>query len=253
VSRSSGHGAFCRQLLISLMQSCVNEKTMAYYPIFLELKGKKILVVGGGQVAERKIEALLDCGAEIKIVSLKLTDKLHKIVENHGLHYLQEEFQEKYLDGVFLVIAATDDRSLNHKISTTAQEKGLLINAVDQPPDCNFIVPSIVKKGDLQIAISTSGKSPALARKLREQLDSQFGDEYKDFLVLMGLLRKEILSKGLSQKENSRIFHEIVESDILEALARNDRERVESIVSRNFPNRAVLEECLKSLMNRKST
>lgn len=252
MSRRTGHRAFCLQLRIFLLQNWVIEKTMAYYPIFLELKGKKILIVGGGQVAERKVETLLDCGAEINIVSLRLTDKLNKIIENNGLHYLQEEFQEEHLDGVFLVIAATDDRNLNHKISTMAQEKGLLINAVDQPADCNFIVPSIVRKGDLQIAISTSGKSPALARRLREQLDRQFGDEYKDFLVLMGLLRKEILSKGLSQKENSRIFHEIVESDILEALARKDGGRVESILSRNFPDRPVLQECLKSLMNRKS-
>jgi precorrin-2 dehydrogenase/sirohydrochlorin ferrochelatase len=225
---------------------------MNYYPIFLDLKGKEILVVGGGKVAERKIEALLDCGAKIKIVSSKITDRLNKIVEVYGLRYFNGEFREKHLEGVFLVIAATNDRNLNHKISKIAKKKGLLINAVDQPPDCNFIVPSIVKKGDLQIAISTSGKSPALAQKLREQLNKQFGNEYKDFLALMGCLRKEILAKGLSQRENSRVFHEIVESDILDALAREDWERVESTLSRNLPDNFALEECLKCLMNRKA-
>jgi precorrin-2 dehydrogenase/sirohydrochlorin ferrochelatase len=225
---------------------------MTYYPIFLDLKDKEILVVGGGKVAERKIEALLTCGAKIKVVSSKITDRLNKIVEVYGLRYFNEEFRKKHLEGVFLVIAATDDGTLNHKISKMAKKKGLLINAVDQPPDCNFIVPSVVKKGDLLIAISTSGKSPALAKKLREQLDKQFGNEYKDFLVLMGCLRKEILAKGLSQKENSRIFHEIVESDILDALAREDWNRVESTLSRNLPDSFALKECLKCLINGKA-
>ncbi len=225
---------------------------MTYYPIFLDLKGKEILVVGGGKVAERKVEALLDCGAKIRIVSSKITDRLNKIVEVYGLRYFSGEFREEYLEGVSLVIAATDDRNLNHKISKIAKKKGLLINAVDQPPDCNFIVPSIVKKGDLLIAISTSGKSPALAQKLREQLDNQFGKEYEDFLVLMGCLRKEILAKGLSQEENSRLFHEIVESDILDALAREDWERVKSTLSRNLPDNFALKGCLKCLINRKA-
>ncbi len=224
---------------------------MTYYPVYLDLRGKEILVVGGGRVAERKIEALLDCGAEIKIVSDKITDKLNKIVDVYGLRHIRGEFKEKHLEGVFMVISATDDRKLNHKISKIANKKGLLINAVDQPDDCNFIVPSIIKKGDLQIAISTSGKSPALARKLREQLERQFGNEYEDFLILMGCLRKEVLSKGLSQKENSRIFHEIVESDVLEALARNDWQRVESTLSRNLPENFAFADCLKYLMDRK--
>lgn len=223
---------------------------MTYYPIFIDLKGKTALVVGGGNVAERKIEVLLDCGAKINIVSNELTDKLKNLVEVYGIRHLNEEFSKKHLEGVFLVIAATDDKQLNHKISKIAKKMGLLINAVDQLPDCNFIVPSIVKRGDLLIAISTSGKSPALAQKIRKQLDTQFGSEYKAFLVLMGRVRKEMLSKGLSQEENSRIFHEIVESDVLDALLRDDLKRVESTLRRILPEDVALEECLKCLMNR---
>lgn len=223
---------------------------MTYYPIFIDLKGKTALVVGGGNVAERKIEVLLDCGAKINIVSNELTDKLKNLVEVYGIRHLNEEFSKKHLEGVFLVIAATDDKQLNHKISKIAKKMGLLINAVDQLPDCNFIVPSIVKRGDLLIAISTSGKSPALAQKIRKQLDTQFGSEYKAFLVLMGRVRKEMLSKGLSQEENSRIFHEIVESDVLEALLRDNLKRVESTLRRILPEDVALEECLKCLMNR---
>jgi precorrin-2 dehydrogenase/sirohydrochlorin ferrochelatase len=223
---------------------------MTYYPIFIDLKGKTALVVGGGNVAERKIEVLLDCGAKINIVSNELTDKLKNLVEVYGIRHLNEEFSKKHLEGVFLVIAATDDKQLNHKISKIAKKMGLLINAVDQLPDCNFIVPSIVKRGDLLIAISTSGKSPALAQKIRKQLDTQFGSEYEDFLVLMGRVRKEILTKGLSQEENSRFFHEIVESDVLDALLRDDMKRVESTLRRILPEDVALEECLKCLMNR---
>jgi precorrin-2 dehydrogenase/sirohydrochlorin ferrochelatase len=129
-----------------------------------------------------------------------------------------------------MVIAATDDAALNRQVSRATQEMGLLINAVDQPEDCNFIVPSALRRGDLRIAVSTSGKSPALAKKVREDLEEHFGSEYESFLVLMGRLRKEILSRGLSQKENSRIFRELVGSPILEAIGREEWGQVASIL-----------------------
>jgi len=217
---------------------------MAYYPIFIKLDGKTALVVGGGRVAERKIETLLEYGASIHIISKELTDRLKQLVEAGDIRHMGENFENKHLDGAFLVIAATDDEKLNHEISETAQRKGLLINAVDQPPDCNFIVPSIVKKGDLILAISTSGKSPALAKKLRKKLDRQFGSEYEAFLILMGCLRKEVLKMGLSHNENGRIFKKIVDSDVLEALTRNDWDRVKSMLKRLLPADTALEKCL---------
>jgi precorrin-2 dehydrogenase/sirohydrochlorin ferrochelatase len=123
----------------------------------------------------------------------------------------------------------------------------LLINAVDQPSDCNFIVPSIVKRGDLLIAISTSGKSPALAKKLRKELEVQFGGEYETFLTLMGCLREEILSMGLSQGENSRILNEIVDSDILKSLVQGDIVGVDSTLRRILPGdlAITITKCLK--------
>jgi len=209
---------------------------MSYYPIFLNLEGETALVFGGGSVAERKIVTLLEYNALIRIVSRRLTDNLKVLVESKKVQHVGEDFSEKYLNNVFLVIVATDDRRLNRKISEHARERGLLVNVVDQPSDCNFIVPSIVKRGDLSIAISTSGKSPALAKKIRKELESQFGREYETFLVLMGRLRKEILSMGLSQEENSRIFHEIVNSNILSSMAKNDLEGIESTLSRILPS-----------------
>jgi precorrin-2 dehydrogenase/sirohydrochlorin ferrochelatase len=134
-----------------------------------------------------------------------------------------------------LVFAATDVKKLNHKVSEAARMRGMLVNAVDQPEDCNFIVPAIVRRGDLVIAISTTGKSPALAKMLRERLELQFGYEYEIFLILIGKLRKKILSMGYSQEKNSRIFNEIVRSDIIKALEEKNLRRVEELFQEILP------------------
>jgi precorrin-2 dehydrogenase/sirohydrochlorin ferrochelatase len=151
---------------------------MGYYPVALDLNGKSVLVVGGGNVAERKVESLLAYNALIHIISRDLTYKLQSLVESGKIHRIDESFTEKHLEGILMVVAATDNKELNHRVSECAVKKGLLINAVDQPADCNFFFPSVVKKGDLSIAISTSGKSPALAKRIREELEIQFGNEF---------------------------------------------------------------------------
>jgi len=216
------------------------------YPIFLQLEGKIALVVGGGKVAQRKVETLLRCGASIHIISKVLTDKLKRLINSSDVRFLGEEMRDEFLDNAFIVIAATDDKKLNSEVSLSARNRGLLVNAVDQPADCNFIVPSIVRKGDLSIAISTSGKSPALAKRIRKELDGQFGNEYEAFLNLMGGLRKEVLAMGLSQEENSRIFHEIVDGGIMEALAKNDLTRVESSLAKILPQEINIRDLLSA-------
>ena len=218
------------------------------YPVFLQLEDKVALVIGGGKVAQRKVETLLDCGASIRIVSRVLTDKLKEMIDNDKVRFLGEEMLDKFLDDVFIVIAATDDKELNSRVSEIARRRGLLVNAVDQPADCNFIVPSIVRKGDLTIAISTSGKSPALAKKIRKEIEGQFGNEYESFLNLMGVLRKEILEMGFSQKENSRIFHEIVYGGIIEAIAQDDLARVELLLEKILPQGINIKEVLSELI-----
>ncbi len=204
---------------------------MGYYPIFVDLKGRNVLVVGGGSVACRKISTLLECGAVVNVVSLELGDPLKKHLDSGRINYLGKEFRKEHLSEMFLVIAATDNQELNHEISRAAEEEGMLVNAVDQPADCNFILPSIVKKGDLTIAVSTSGKSPALAKKIRKELTEHFGDEYDMFLRLMGHLRKRVLVEGRTQKENSVIFHKIVNSNIMYELKNGNLERAALILS----------------------
>jgi len=217
---------------------------MSYYPIYLELEGKTVLVVGGGNVAQRKVETLLQYGAVINIVSKALSPKLEAMVESGKIRQIGEDFDMQHLDHAFLAFAATDDQPLNHAITESARKRGIMINAVDQPVDCDFIVPSIVRRGDLSIAVSTSGKSPALAKRIRRQLDSQFGTEYETFLILMGRVRKEVLSLDLPQEENSRIFHEIVASDILKALTEDNLGKVGHILRSLVPEGVDLEKCL---------
>ena len=190
----------------------------SFYPILVDLQGKKALVVGGGKVAQRKIETLLECGAFVQVIARELTAELEELRSRRKIEFLGGEFSEAYLEGAFLVFAATDDALLNRRVSQAAQQRGLLVNAVDQPADCNFIVPSVLTRGDLLIAVSTSGKSPAFARKVRVELERHFGEEYGLFLSLMGNLRKEILRLGLSQEENKRAFEELVYSDLLPAI-----------------------------------
>lgn len=208
----------------------ITGECMSYYPILVDLKGKRVVVVGGGAVALRKIESLLECGASVDVISRELNPELKELQDKGKIRVLGREFKEEDLQGAFLVIAATDDTALNSRVSKAARDRGMLVNAVDQPSDCDFIVPSVIKRGDLVIAVSTSGKSPAMAKRIKEKLIGQFGSEYEDFLILMGKIRKEILEKGLSQEENSRIFHEIVDSSILEAIGRKDWQEAATIL-----------------------
>jgi precorrin-2 dehydrogenase/sirohydrochlorin ferrochelatase len=203
-----------------------------FYPILVDLQGKKALVVGGGKVAQRKIESLLEYGASVHVIARELTAELEQLRSRKRIELLGGEFSEAHLEGVFLVIAATDDALLNRRVSQEAQKRGLLVNAVDQPADCNFIVPSVLSRGDLLIAVSTSGKSPAFARKVRVELEQHFGEEYGFFLNLMGNLRKEILRLGLSQEENKRAFEKLVYSDLLQAIRQKKWDLASQIIEK---------------------
>ncbi len=205
---------------------------MSYYPIFVDLKGKTALVVGGGTVAQRKIETLLEYGAFVHVVSRELTADVTRYVDEGKIKLLGQEFKESYLEGVFLVISATDDPAMNHRVSECSKKKDILVNAVDQPLDCTFIVPAILKRGDLQIAVSTSGKSPALAKKVRRELEEHFGREYESLLLLLGRLRKKIISKGRSQNQNKQVFSDLVYSDIQSVIGKKDWKQCALILNR---------------------
>ena len=203
---------------------------MRYYPIYLDIKDRNCLVVGGGSVGTRKVETLLKCGAKVTVVSIDAAETLRHLSDSGVIQLKKRSFQFTDLDSVFLVIGATDNEELNVKIHTEARRRGMLCNIADRPEACNFILPSIVNRGDLIIAISTSGKSPAFAKKLRRKLEGQFGDEYAEFLDLMGAIRKKLLSKDHEPEAHKQLFEQLIERDLVQMLKDADAENINALL-----------------------
>ena len=189
---------------------------MKYYPVCLDVAGKKCVVVGGGEVAERKVKRLVECGACVTVVGKVLTPSLRAMTAEGRIEHVTADYDEAYIHGAFLVIGATDRDEVNERISHEARERNILVNIADDPARCDFILPSLFRRGDLLFAISTGGKSPALATKLREELESHYGPEYATFLDLLGELREKIVARGHPPPENKRLFTALVNSDILQ-------------------------------------
>lgn len=203
---------------------------MKYYPICLNISKKRCVVIGGGDVAERKVTRLLEAGAGVEVVGKLLTPKL-KTMKNEGkIGHIADDYKEEYINDAFLVIGATDRDDVNDKIYMDADKKGKLVNIVDSPDRCNFILPSIVKQGDLQIAISTSGKSPALAKKLREEMEGSYGSEYQILLDIMGAVREKVIVRGYPSDENKKLFEALLNSDILQYIREENWNEVKRVV-----------------------
>jgi len=175
-----------------------------FFPVFLNLKNKLCIVIGGGKVAERKVENLLTSQAKVKVISPEVTFKLKKLAEEGKIEWERRGYKKGDLDSAWLVIAATDNPEIQKEIFKEAEEKRIFCNVVDVPELCSFIVPSTIRRGLLTIAISTSGVSPAVARRLRETLEEIIGEEYVLYLKLMKDLRKQILNLNLSPEEKEK-------------------------------------------------
>ena len=189
---------------------------MSFYPICLDLDLKPCVVVGGGRVAERKVLGLLSCSAQVSVVSPVLTEELQSQHAKGNILWIDREYRQGDLSQAFLVIAATDDEETQKQVYEEAVSNNLLLNVADVPQRCNFILPATVRRGDLAIAVSTAGKSPALARKLRMELEKRFGPEYEILVDILGAIRPEILSFGLSQSENEKLFKQLLHDDMEE-------------------------------------
>ena len=168
----------------------------AYYPVYLDLKDRMCVIVGGGEVAERKIAPLLECGAEVRMISPEVTDEVQRMAQTGAIQWEQREYREGDLSGAFLAIAATDDNSVNLRIVREAEDGRVLLNVADVTHLCTFIAPAVVKRGDVTVAISTGGLSPALARKLREELEVNPTLEYADLAPMLSEVRLELRQAG---------------------------------------------------------
>jgi len=190
----------------------------ALLPVFLKLEGRKCLVVGGGAIGESKVNSLLATGARINLVAPHITPALEEFVRQGAIAWHAREFDVSDLAGVFVVIAATANEEVNDLIYREADRRGILCNAVDQPPRCHFYFPAIVRRGALQIAISTSGLSPSLARRLRQELEEQFGPEYEGWLAWLGRVRAALMSKGLSFEARKLLLDRLASRELFDRL-----------------------------------
>lgn len=184
---------------------------MSLLPIFLKLRGRRVLVVGGGNVAEAKIESLLLSEADVVIVAPELNANLSELLRAGKIAWRQKSFDPSDLDGIFLVIAATNVPEVNHLVYRLAEERSILCNAVDDPEFCHFYYGAVVRRGPLQIAISTDGLSPALAQRLRRELEQQFGPEYEAWLEYLGAMRDLIRASTADEQSRKEQLHKLVE------------------------------------------
>ncbi|MHC4480988.1 MAG: precorrin-2 dehydrogenase/sirohydrochlorin ferrochelatase family protein [Planctomycetota bacterium] len=183
------------------------------YPIFADLSDRPVLVVGGGQVAARKVKGLLESGAAVSVVAPQLCAKLEELACRDGADVQRREFAPSDLDGKWLVVAATDDAALNEAICRKAVRRRIFCNAVDQPDACSFHVPAVARRGLLQLAISTGGASPALARRIRQRLEQQFGPAYEPLLEALTDLRRHVQRRYPgSQARRQRALEAFIDS-----------------------------------------
>ncbi len=185
-----------------------------YYPLNFDLTGKRCLVVGGGAVGERKVKSLLECGALVELVSIKLTAGLERLAGEGRIKAARRSFEENDIEGVFLVYCATDDCELNRRVFETADKKSLPVNVADQPPLCNFIVPAVVRKGPLLATVSTSAAAPAVAKKLKKILSAAFDGGYAPLLEFLAEKRKIIKAEVDDIALRKKIFDALIESPL---------------------------------------
>ena len=187
------------------------------FPMFMKLSGKRCLVVGAGKVGEPKIGGLIDTGARIHVVAIAASDQVREWADAGKIDLELRAFSSSDLDGMFLAVVATASRSLNERVYLEAQERGVLCNVVDVPDLCDFFYPAVVRRGDLQIAISTAGQSPSLAQKLRQQLERQFGDGYAAWVEQLGETRRLVLASGLDKETKWKLLHSLASREAFEA------------------------------------
>ena len=200
---------------------------MSFYPICLDLEARACVVVGGGRVAERKVLGLLSCQAQVSVISPELTEELQLQHASGNIEWIDREYRQGDLAQAFLVIAATDDEETQKQVYVEADTSNLLLNVADVPKRCNFILPASAKQGDLTISVSTAGKTPALARKIRMELEKRYGPEYRVLVDILGAVRPQVLASGLPQIENEQLFKQLLHDDMEEWIKNKNWDSIE--------------------------
>jgi precorrin-2 dehydrogenase/sirohydrochlorin ferrochelatase len=180
---------------------------MSLFPMFLKLDGRRCVVIGAGTIARPKIESLLRASAQVTVIAPDAHAEIEQWASNGRVEWHRREFAPEDLDGALLVVAATNVKAVNHSVAEAARAAGVLCNSVDDPPDCDFYYPSVVERGDLQVAVSTAGKSPALAQRLREELSAMLPDDVGGWLDAIGEQRLRVLAALPAGEERKEILH----------------------------------------------
>ncbi|WP_369681157.1 bifunctional precorrin-2 dehydrogenase/sirohydrochlorin ferrochelatase [Maridesulfovibrio ferrireducens] len=215
--------------------------SMTYYPISLKVENQKCLLVGAGEVGLRKLKSLLYCHpAEIWVIdTCDPSPEIRSIGDNTRVFFKKRAFTPSDLDGKFVVFACTSNPVVNRHIADLCQQKNILCNIADYPEGSNFIVPSVIRQGDLTLTVSTGGNSPAFTKKIRRDLQNIFGDHYAKFLTLMGRLRPLVLDLGKETSENTALFRHLVASPILDELEAGNISRVHELLAEILPEELV--------------
>lgn len=185
---------------------------MGYYPVFLELQNRPCLVIGGGQVAASKAKALISCGARVNVVSPALSSELQRLLKQRKIRWRKGSFGSGDLKNAELVVGATDDARTNQAVSRLCKKKRIWVNVVDEPRLCSFIVPSVVRRGKLVLAISTGGASPALAKWIRKDLEKQYGPEMSRLLSRAARVRGKVKEKVAGIRHRKQLYEEALKA-----------------------------------------
>lgn len=183
------------------------------FPVFIKLAGRACAVVGAGSVAESKIASLLESGAQVTVVAPNANEEIKGLAVSRRIRWIPRKFTASDLNSVFLVVAATSDSEVNRAVFHEARERGVLCNSVDDPPNCDFYFPAVVRRGPLQIAISTSGESPALAQRIRREVEDSLDTSFGDWIEEIGERRREIIAALPPSDDRKRLLHRLAQSE----------------------------------------
>jgi len=206
---------------------------MKYYPLYMDLEGRKCLVVGAGAVAARKVRALLECGARVTVVGEDPVPALQRL-ESESLTIRARKFRRSDMGRYSLVVGATDDSVVNRTVSRESRKRGIPVNIVDVPEESTFIVPAVHRRGDLAIAVSTGGKSPAAARRIREDLEERYGGDYAVMIALLGAHREEMMTAVPGHRRRAAAWKGILDAGLLGVLRKKGRPAGAALIRRHI-------------------
>ncbi len=211
---------------------------MSLFPIFLKLAGRRCLVVGAGSIAQSKIESMLEAEADVTVVATRASETVLRLAETGEIRLQLRAFEDADLEGQFLAVAGTDVPEVNRAVFAGAEQRGIMVNAVDDPPYCDFFFPSVVRRGDLQIAISTAGESPALSMQLRKELNEQLPRDLGPWLQELGRLRREVLQMEPLGEPRKMLLHQLAQREVCGAEACPSREMARAHAREHYGSKA---------------